>query len=102
MKDKKVVEMKNTPKEAPKQERMSYEQLHTVAVQLSEQVQDLTKKLHQVELTNMFTRINYLVRILDSEYLQKTKLDFVKACADELEESMKLYEEGDVDEEVKK
>ena len=76
---KKVVEMK--PQERP--EKMSYEQLENVAHQLSEQNRQLFAKMQELNMANMFKRLDYLFKVVENGHMFKQ--DFLEKCVAEIE-----------------
>ena len=63
-------------------EKMSYEKLEELARQLSEQNRMMSQKFHEMNLTNMFKRLDYLFKVLELGH-QFTS-EFVINCADEI------------------
>ena len=91
---KKVVEMK--PQERP--EKMSYEQLENVAHQLSEQNRQLFAKLQELNMANMFKRLDYLFKVIENGHMFKQ--DFLEKCIAEIESLItipKQEEESEVE-----
>lgn len=80
-------EKKETMTEQSK--RFTYEQLEQIAGNLSNQVQQLSARLQETNMFNMFKRLDYLFKVL--EVAQATTMldsDFVVKCAKEIEELM--------------
>lgn len=80
-------EKKETMTEQSK--RFTYEQLEQIAGNLSNQVQQLSARLQETNMFNMFKRLDYLFKVL--EVAQTATLldpDFVVKCAKEIEELM--------------
>nr|DAI06194.1 MAG TPA: hypothetical protein [Crassvirales sp.] len=91
---KKVVEMK--PQERP--EKMSYEQLENVAHQLSEQNRQLFAKMQELNMANMFKRLDYLFKVVENGHMFKQ--DFLEKCVAEIESIItipKQEEESEVE-----
>lgn len=91
---KKVVEMK--PQERP--EKMSYEQLENVAHQLSEQNRQLFAKMQELNMANMFKRLDYLFKVVENGHMFKQ--DFLERCVAEIESIItipKQEEESEVE-----
>ena len=84
---KKVVEMK--PQERP--EKMSYEQLENVAHQLSEQNRQLFAKMQELNMANMFKRLDYLFKVVENGHMFKQ--DFFEKCIAEIESIMTVPEQ---------
>lgn len=85
---KKVVEMKS---QVQRPEKMSYEQLENVAHQLSEQNRQLFAKLQELNMTNMFKRLDYLFKVVESGHMFKQ--DFLEKCIAEVESLMIVPEQ---------
>ena len=91
---KKVVEMK--PQERP--EKMSYGQLENVAHQLSEQNRQLFAKIQELNMANMFKRLDYLFKVVENGHMFKQ--DFLEKCVAEIESIItipKQEEESEVE-----
>ena len=93
---KKVVEMK--PQERP--EKMSYEQLENVAHQLSEQNRQLFAKMQELNIANMFKRLDYLFKVIENGHMFKQ--DFLEKCIAEIESLMTVPEQEEEPETVTK
>ena len=91
----KVVEMQPTTKETERPEKMSYEQLENVAHQLSEQNRQLFVKLQELNMANMFKRLDYLFKVVENGHIFKQ--DFFEKCIAEIEELMTVPEETEED-----
>ena len=89
---KKVVEMKP---QVQRPEKMSYDQLESVAHQLSEQNRQLFAKLQELNMTNMFKRLDYLFKVIENGHMFKQ--DFLEKCIAEIEEIMTVPEETEED-----
>lgn len=87
---KKVVEMKS---QVQRPEKMSYEQLENVAHQLSEQNRQLFAKLQELNMTNMFKRLDYLFKVVENGHMFKQ--DFLEKCIAEIESLMIVPEQED-------
>ena len=85
---KKVVEMKP---QVQRPEKMSYEQLENVAHQLSEQNRQLFAKLQELNMANMFKRLDYLFKVVESGHMFKQ--DFLEKCIAEIESLMIVPEQ---------
>lgn len=81
----KVVEMQ------PKQEKMSYEQLENIAHQLHEQLRQAHMKLQELNMTNIFKRLDYLFKVVENS--KHFKLDFVEKCVAEITELLTIPKE---------
>ena len=95
---KKVVEMQPATKETERPEKMSYEQLENVAHQLSEQNRQLFAKLQELNMANMFKRLDYLFKVIENGHMFKQ--DFLEKCIAEIESLItipKQEEESEVE-----
>lgn len=86
-------------KPAPKEAKMSYEQLENVAHQMSEQSrnlytqnQQLSKALEEAQMYNFFKKLDYLWSVIhsDSVYLSR---EFKIKCGEEFMEALSSKEE---------
>lgn len=75
------------------EQKMSYDELNNVCIQLYQQNQNLMKQLQKAETTNMFKRIDYLFKVL--EFKDAFRPDFVVSCVEELEEAIAVPEENE-------
>ena len=89
------MEEKNANEETQK---MTYEQLESVARQLSEQNRELYTKLQQMDMMNIFKRLDYLFRVIENH--TKFGKAFVDKCKDEIVTLMTIPEKEDVKEET--
>ena len=92
---KKVVEMKP---QVQRPEKMSYDQLESVAHQLSEQNRQLFAKLQELNMANMFKRLDYLFKVIENGHMFKQ--DFLEKCIAEIESLItipKQEEESEVE-----
>lgn len=92
---KKVVE---TKPQVQRPEKMSYEQLENVAHQLSEQNRQLFAKLQELNMANMFKRLDYLFKVIENGHMFKQ--DFLEKCIAEIESLItipKQEEESEVE-----
>ena len=85
---KKVVEMKP---QVQRPEKMSYEQLENVAHQLSDQNRQLFAKLQELNMANMFKRLDYLFKVIENGHMFKQ--DFLEKCIAEVESLMTVPEQ---------
>lgn len=70
--------------------KLTYEQLENLATQLSNQNQQLFKKLQEANLNNMFARLNFLFKVMENS--TQFSMDFVAKCADEIEAALTIPE----------
>ena len=94
---KKVVEMKP---QVQRPEKMSYEQLESVAHQLSEQNRQLFAKLQELNIANMFKRLDYLFKVIENGHMFKQ--DFLEKCIAEIESLITVPEQEEEPETVTK
>ena len=90
MEEKKNIKMeavKTEKTQDKKQQKLSYEQLNEVCMQLYQQNQKLTQQLQQANMTNMFARLDYLFKVLNYEAVIKDA-DFINACVAEIKDAM--------------
>ena len=85
---KKVVEMKS---QMQRPEKMSYEQLEGIAHQLSEQNRQLFAKLQELNMTNMFKRLDYLFKVIENGHMFEQH--FLEKCIAEVESLMTVPEQ---------
>ena len=93
----KVVEMKP---QVQRPEKMSYEQLENVAHQLSEQNRQLFAKLQELNMVNMFKRLDYLFKVVENGHMFDQ--DFLEKCIAEIESLMTVPEQEEEPETVTK
>ena len=72
-------------------EKMSYEQLEGIAHQLSEQNRQLFAKLQELNMTNMFKRLDYLFKVIENGHMFKQY--FLEKCIAEVESLMTVPEQ---------
>lgn len=82
----------NTQKvEAKEPKKMSYEELENVAHQLSEQTRQLYAKLQEMNMVNMFKRLDYLFKV--AEFSHMFNSEFVTTCTQEIQDLLTIPEE---------
>lgn len=85
----------------PKEEKLTYEQLNSACVQLSQQNQFLKQRLQQAEkVLNTFSRLDYLFRVIECDHNNRNNspsftTDFVEMCIKEIQELMTMPEESE-------
>lgn len=94
---KKVVEMKP---QVQRPEKMSYEQLESVAHQLSEQNRQMFAKIQELNMANVFKRLDYLFKVVENGHMFKQ--DFFEKCIAEIESIMTVPEQEEEPETVTK
>ena len=62
--------------------KLTYEELENVCHQLSEQSRNLYQKLQELDLSNLFKRLDYLFRVIENK--EAFPDDFIKKCVDEI------------------
>lgn len=82
------MEEKNEMAEQPK--RFTYEQLEQIAANLSAQVQQLSARLQEASMFNMFKRLDYCFKVLELNPASAAMFspEFIDRCAKEIEELM--------------
>lgn len=85
---KKVVEMKPQVK---RPEKMSYDKLESVAHQLSEQNRQMFAKIQELNMANVFKRLDYLFKVIENGHMFKQ--DFFEKCIAEIESIMTVPEQ---------
>lgn len=84
-------EVKEVQAEMPKKtEKMSYEQLESVAHQLSEQSRRLYMQLQEANQDNILSRLHYLFKVV--KYRESFNVDFVSKCISEIEKTITVPE----------
>lgn len=78
-------------KGAERQEKVSYEQLENIAHQLSEQNRQMYARMQEMDMTNMFKRLDYLFKVVENGTMLDP--DFLNKCIDEIENVMMPKEE---------
>lgn len=82
------MEENNIKKETEKTtKKFTYEQLEGIAANLSSQVQQLGVKLQEANMINVFKRLDYCFKVVDSASTLFSP-EFVERCAKEIEELM--------------
>lgn len=76
---------------AKEQKKLSYAELENVANQLSQQANQLYEQLQRANLTNMFTRLQFLFEVV--KLPQTFSGDFYQSCVEEIEQIMNLKAE---------
>lgn len=71
-------------------EKLSYEQLENICHQLSEQSRELYTRLQEANMANMFTRLNFLFKMLEQQVFFEEEL--IDAVANEIKQLMAVGE----------
>ena len=85
---KKVIEMKT---QVQRPEKMSYEQLENITHQLSEQNRQLFAKLQELNVVNIFKRLDCLFKVIENGNIFKQ--DFLEKCVVEVENLLTIPEQ---------
>ena len=95
------MEVVKKSEETPTEEKkLRYEQLNEIAHQLSEQNRELYQKVQEMNMANIFKRLDYLFKVVDLSV--EFKQEFVNKCKEEITTLMTLpKEEEATGEEVK-
>lgn len=81
----------NTDAAQTQPKKFTYEQLEQIAGNLSNQVQQLSARLQEANMFNMFKRLDYCFKVIELAPTMPDDLlsaEFVKRCAKEVEELM--------------
>ena len=76
--------------------KYSYEELENICHQLSEQARNLYIQLQEANLNNMYTRLNFLFKVLENQISFEPK--FVEDCSNEIVTLMAIKEQDDKEE----
>lgn len=71
-------------------EKLSYEQLENICHQLSEQSRELYTRLQEANMANMFTRLNFLFKMLEQQVFFEEEI--IDAVAKEIKQLMAVGE----------
>lgn len=86
------IKEENTPK------KYSYDELNNICNQLMQQNQNLLKQLQNMNIGNMFRRLDYLFKVV--EYGNAfNDADFVGACVDEIKDLITIPKQEETKEE---
>ena len=77
--------------------KLSYEDLERLCQQLSEQARNLYIQLQEANLSNLYTRLNFLFKVVENSTM--FDFDFVTKCTKEIVDLIAVEENKD--EEVK-
>lgn len=89
MEEKKAKKVKLGNKEGNK---LTYEQLNDTCNQLLQQNQQLYRQLKEVDMANMFKRLDYLFKVVENANTFKDG-DFLNSCMDEIKEALTIPRE---------
>lgn len=90
----KVITMQ--PKQEAKQEKMSYEQLEMIAHQMHEQLVKAMNKINELNMANIFKRLDYLFKVLENQHMFKQ--EFVTKCVEEIQDILTVVPEEETEE----
>lgn len=74
-------------KEVAQTRKFTYEELENIAANLSSQVQQLGARLQEANMFNMFKRLDYCFKVLETSSTLFSP-EFIERCAKEIEELM--------------
>lgn len=77
---------------AKKDGRLSYEELNNTCMQLYQQNQNMLRQLRQLDMSNMFKRLDYLFMVLKYESVIKDA-EFINNCVEEIKEAITVPKE---------
>lgn len=75
--------------------KLTYEQLENVAAQLHTQVRQLSEKVQELEVFNIFRRLDYLFKVIENP--NSFNKEFVDKCSKEIENTITIPEDNTVD-----
>ena len=78
-----VQEETTKPQEVTEQTKLSYEQLHTIAVQATQQAEMFQRELQKYQNESLYIRLDFLFKVVQSPNVFGN--NFVKKCTDEIE-----------------
>ena len=73
------------------EKKLTYEELEGIAHQLSEQARQLSKRLEEANMFNLFKRMDYLFKVLELKDVFDES--FIKDSVKEIQESLTLTEQ---------
>ena len=84
----------STKKVEPKEvnRKLTYEQLNDACNQLFQQNQQMRKAIEELNMANMFKRLDYLFKVVENAGTFKDS-DFLNSCMDEIKETLTLQPE---------
>lgn len=83
--------MEENKEEQAQPQKFTYEQLENIAANLSSQVQQLSMKLQEANMVNVFKRIDYLFKVVENVAIFPG--EFAENCVKEIQSLMTLPEE---------
>lgn len=91
------MEEMNTITPAQETNKLSYEELESVAVELRKQCMQMYDKLNELNMENVFKRLDYLFKVV--KYANMFNEEFATACISEIETIMTIKSEEPATEE---
>lgn len=82
--------------EEKKTKELSLEEIKNIAGQLQQQNVQLRQALQRANYENLFRRLDYLFKVLDNAHM--FDIDFVEECTTEIQESLRLPKEDEIQE----
>lgn len=89
--------LKVSSKESEKKQKLSYEELNNACSQLYQQNQVLSRQVQQLNMTNMFKRLDYLFMVLQHEGMFSDR-EFVESCVQEIQAALTVDNSEDTEE----
>ena len=86
----------NINMEPKQQEKMSYEQLEMLAHQMHEQLVKAMNQLRELNMANVFKRLDYLFKVIENPHMFKQ--DFVTKCVEEIQDILTVVPEEETEE----
>lgn len=84
--------IKKAEPKAVSSQRLTYEQLNDACNQLFQQNQQMRKAIEELNMANMFKRLDYLFKVVENAGTFKDS-DFLNSCMDEIKETLTLQPE---------
>lgn len=82
--------------EPKQQEKMSYEQLEMLAHQMHEQLVKAMNQLRELNMANVFKRLDYLFKVIENQHMFKQ--DFVTKCVEEIQDILTVVPDEETEE----
>ena len=82
--------------EPKQQEKMSYEQLEMLAHQMHEQLVKAMNQLRELNMANVFKRLDYLFKVIENQHMFKQA--FVTKCVEEIQDILTVVPEEETEE----
>lgn len=78
-------------KTAKKEKKATYEELNNYCVQLYNQNKQLVEKLQQLNMANLFKRLDYLFLVIQNK--ETFDKEFLDSCTNEIKEALSIQNE---------